>query len=235
METIKPSFFRRLRAPVDGWRAQQALKQYHSEKRNTNEIVKYSMKFPSTGCFRIDSIQIESELSSLVEKVKAHAPRVVLEIGTARGGTLFAWAQLASELVVTCDLNGPGYKANLYKKLPPPESKCQVVTLQGNSHEPAFKTAVKDVLKGRLVDFLFLDGDHTEKGVEQDFNDYIEFVRPGGLVAFHDIVENQPYPTNQVYYFWSRIKNNYESTEYINNPKQCGFGIGVIKIPPVSK
>jgi cephalosporin hydroxylase len=231
LETIKTSFFRKMRAPVDGWFAQKALKNYHSIKRTTPEIVKFSMKFPSSGCYRIDSIQIESELSSLIELVKAQSTKVILEIGTARGGTLFAWSQLASELVVSCDLNGPGYKETFYTKLPPPESKCQVVTLQGNSHNPLFKASVKAKLQGQLVDFLFLDGDHTEKGVEQDFNDYIEFVRPGGYVAFHDIVENQPYPTNQVYYFWSRLKNNFEFMEYINNPQQCGFGIGVIKIP----
>lgn len=230
METIKPSFMRRMRAPADRWYAEQALTKYHSQKRTLNEIVKYSMKFPSSGCYRIDSIQIESELLSLVERVQAHSPKVILEIGTARGGTLFAWSQLASDLVVSCDLNGPGYKEDFYKDLPPPESKCKIVNLQGDSHDAQLKAAVKKELDGRLVDFLFLDGDHTEVGVEQDFNDYIEFVRPGGLVAFHDIVENQPYPTNQVYYFWSRIKHNYEYTEYINNPNQCGFGIGVIKV-----
>lgn len=230
METIKPSFVRRLRAPADRWVAEQALNKFHSKKRITSEIVKYSMKFPSSGCYRIDSIQIESELLSLVEHVQSQSPKVILEIGTARGGTLFAWAQLASDLVVSCDLTGPGYKKNFYKNLPPPKSKCKIVNLQGDSHDSQLKAAVKKELNGQLIDFLYLDGDHTEVGVEQDFKDYIEFIRPGGLVAFHDIVENQPYPTNQVYYFWSRIKNNYEYKEYINNLNQCGFGIGVIKI-----
>lgn len=231
METIEASFLRRLRIPFDRLRAKQALKKFHSKKRSAIEIVKHSMKFPSSGCFRIDSIQIESELLSLVNQVRSLSPKVILEIGTARGGTLFAWSQLASDLVVSCDLTGPGYKKEFYKNLPPPESNCKIINLQGSSHDSQTKAAIRSSLNKQSVDFLFLDGDHTEVGVEQDFNDYIEFVRPGGLVAFHDVVQNQPYPTNQVYYFWSKIKHKYEYSEYINSANQCGFGIGVIKVP----
>ena len=36
------------------------------------------------------------------------------------------------------------------------------------------------------IDFLFVDGDHSEKGVQRDWEDWHRFVVPGGLVAFHD-------------------------------------------------
>lgn len=230
METIERSLSRRLREPISKFFAYRALRKFHSQKRSTPEIVSFGMKFPASGYYRIDSIQIQSEFQSLVERVTAIQPKVILEIGTARGGTLFAWAQIATDLVVSCDLNGPGAKSEFYKDLPPPTSKCKVMNLEGDSHQPSFKERVRKALNGQKVDFLFIDGDHTEKGVEQDFQDYKEFVRPGGLVAFHDIVESQPVPTNQVYYFWSRIKNQYPHKEYIDNPKQCGFGIGVMEL-----
>lgn len=230
METIQVSLSRRLRAPLSGWFAHLALKRFHSKKRSIHEVVQHGMKFPSSGCYRIDSIQIESEFLSLAQQVQALQPKVILEIGTARGGTLFAWSQIASQLVVSCDLNSPGYKKDFYKQLPPPGSQCQVINLQGDSHKADFKDLVRKTLNNQKVDFLFIDGDHTEKGVEQDFNDYREFVRPGGLVAFHDIVKNQPVDTNQVYYFWTRLKQKYPFYEYINNPDQCGFGIGVIQV-----
>lgn len=231
METIEKSFVRQLREPFSRFFAYRELQKFHSKQRSISEIVDFGMKFPSSGYYRIDSIQIRSEFLSLVEQVQKLQPKVILEIGTARGGTLFTWSQLATDLVISCDLNGPGYKREFYKKLPPPGSRCQVVSLQGNSHEPDFKELVRKTLNNQKVDFLFIDGDHTEKGSEQDFNDYIEFVRPGGLVAFHDIVENQPFPTNQVYYFWSRLKQKYPSAqEFVDNPKQCGFGIGLIRI-----
>jgi len=36
------------------------------------------------------------------------------------------------------------------------------------------------------IDFLFLDGDHSEKGVQRDWDDWHPFVIPGGIIAFHD-------------------------------------------------
>ena len=86
-------------------------------------------------------------------------------------------------------------------------------------------------LAGKPVDFLFIDGDHTEKGVEQDFENYRGLVRPGGLIAFHDIAPNQKLATNQVQHFWKRIRGQHDTHESIADPKQIGFGIGVLRVP----
>jgi hypothetical protein len=36
------------------------------------------------------------------------------------------------------------------------------------------------------IDFLFVDGDHSEDGVRQDWDEWHRFVIPGGVVALHD-------------------------------------------------
>jgi predicted O-methyltransferase YrrM len=36
------------------------------------------------------------------------------------------------------------------------------------------------------IDLLLIDGDHSEKGVRQDWEDWSRFVIPGGIVIFHD-------------------------------------------------
>jgi predicted O-methyltransferase YrrM len=36
------------------------------------------------------------------------------------------------------------------------------------------------------IDFLFLDGDHSETGVQRDWEDWHPYVISGGIVAFHD-------------------------------------------------
>ena len=36
------------------------------------------------------------------------------------------------------------------------------------------------------IDFLFIDGDHAEAGVQKDWDDWHPYVQPGGVVAFHD-------------------------------------------------
>lgn len=104
----------------------------------------------------------------------------------------------------------------------------------GDPHDPAYFERVRAELGGEKADFLFIDGDHTEVGVARDFENYKEFVRPGGLIGFHDIVDKQPLPTNQAQYFWKRIKGDYETMEFVQDPDQTGFGIGVIKVPEVA-
>jgi predicted O-methyltransferase YrrM len=36
------------------------------------------------------------------------------------------------------------------------------------------------------IDLLVIDGDHSDAGVERDWNDWSRFVKPGGVVIFHD-------------------------------------------------
>lgn len=36
------------------------------------------------------------------------------------------------------------------------------------------------------IDLLFIDGDHSDSGVERDWNDWSRFVKVGGVVIFHD-------------------------------------------------
>jgi len=36
------------------------------------------------------------------------------------------------------------------------------------------------------IDFLFIDGDHSEAGVQQDWDEWHRFVAPDGIVCFHD-------------------------------------------------
>lgn len=54
--------------------------------------------------FQVEPIQIRSEILALARRVEALEPRTILENGTARGGTLFIWCQLASRQVIACDL-----------------------------------------------------------------------------------------------------------------------------------
>jgi MMP 1-O-methyltransferase len=36
------------------------------------------------------------------------------------------------------------------------------------------------------IDLLVIDGDHSEDGVQRDWNDWSPFVKPGGVIIFHD-------------------------------------------------
>jgi len=221
---------RTLRIPFSRWLAFRRLKQYQAQTRNLEETVDWAMNFGRYGYLTIHTMQKRSEIIALAKAVAALKPRIILEIGTARGGTLLIWSSLASKMVISCDLVHRAAQKPLFEALPPRDSACRVQLLTGNSHEAVFKQRVAQALNGEKADFLFIDGDHTEAGVAQDYNDYREFVRPGGIIAFHDIIENQPLPDNQVYHFWNKVKQGQVVEEFVNDPKQCGFGIGIVRI-----
>jgi predicted O-methyltransferase YrrM len=234
VEVVMGKFFRDIsrlvRAPINKRSALQKLARFHAATRTLDEIVDNGMNLSTSGLFRVNSVQKKSEILSLVQRVAALKPANILEIGTCNGGTLFMWSNLASKKVVSCDLFKNHIRGELYDHFPPPHSGCTVKALSGDSHSPDFKHQVYQEFAGAKVDFLFIDGDHSEQGVKADFHDYKGLVRKGGIIAFHDILKNQPVPGNQVYYFWEAIKTQYRHEAFIDDVNQCGFGIGILHV-----
>jgi predicted O-methyltransferase YrrM len=201
---------------------------------NVEGIVDYSSS-AANGLIRAG--QVRSEILALGKRVQQLAPRVVVEIGTATGGTLFIWCALArpDATIVSIDLPGgihgggyPYWKTFLYRKFAMATQKLHL--LRGNSHDPAMLDQLKSRLHDEPVDFLFIDGDHTYAGVKQDFEIYSPLVRKGGLIAFHDICEHPPQLDCHVDEFWREVKKTRPSHEFIENPKQGWGGIGLIEV-----
>lgn len=222
---------RYLRWPLHARDARARLAALHARPHELESVVRASLDLGSKGFFKVKAQQIESEIQALARLVAARKPRTVLEIGTARGGTLLIWAQLARDLVVTCDLHQPEYRQALYSHFPPPGSGCRVVALAGDSHSAAFRERVIGQLGGAPVDFLFIDGDHSLEGVTADYRDYGPLVRPGGLIAFHDIVLRQVTPTSRVRELWVELRRQGKTEEIVEDPDQVGCGIGLLTVP----
>ena len=225
------TFSRKLRLPLHRRWALKRLAEFHSQPRALEEIIWWALHFGGKGYMAVSSMQIPSEITGLARIVSELKPRLSLEIGTAHGGTLFIWSQLTTEEVLACDIKDMSCQKDLYTHFPPGDSACKVQLFSGNSHEPGFKSRIEAALNGRQVDFLFIDGDHTVDGVTADYEDYRRFVRPGGVIAFHDIVDRQSIATNQVGQFWRRLKQVAQVEELIDDPAQTGYGIGVMRVP----
>lgn len=223
-------FGRWLRIPFNRRHAMRRLREFHAKERSIEEIVRWAMNFGTRGKFRVKTTQIPSEIAGLATEVAKLEPKVIVEIGTYEGGTSLIWAQLASDLVVTCDINPPGPRGELIKAFPPPVSGCRVSILTGDSHDADFAARIEHELGGGKVDFLFIDGDHTEAGVESDYRTYLHLVRAGGIIAFHDIAEKQDQAGNEVQHFWKRLAGEAVTEEIIENPAQTGFGIGIVRV-----
>ena len=103
----------------------------------------------------------------------------------------------------------------------------RVRVITGDSHQPRIWEEVSRTLAlgGDKLDFLFIDGDHSYEGVKADFEDYRKFVRPGGLVAFHDIkdTEHHRYRGCFVAKFWQELKG--EKREFCADSHWGGIGV----------
>lgn len=201
---------------------------------NPDEIFDFSWNFYG-GLIR--PYQIKEEFIELLRVFKDLNPKYFMEIGTARGGTLFCFCKLAKEdsTVISIDLPGgsfgggyPEWKIPLYKAF---TKKNQTIHLiRGNSHDLETLERVKQVLDGNKLDFLFIDGDHTYEGVKKDFEMYGSLVREGGIIAFHDIVIHKFSPNVRVFNFWNEIKRNFEHREIVRDYNQIDCGIGLIRV-----
>lgn len=189
------------------------------------------------GDISLTPFQVRQEFESLLDVVKRLEPARVLEIGTARGGTLFLFTRVAAAnaRLVSVDMPGgrfgggyPRSYGRLYRASARDDQTVDLI--RADSHSPATRAAVVKKL-GSSVDFLFIDGDHTYDGVRQDFEMYEPLVRRGGVIAFHDIVEGPPDDVGGVPQFWSEVRERHEAEEFIQDRQQGGLGIGVIRKP----
>lgn len=178
--------------------------------------------------------QIPSEICGLLALVAERRPRRVLEIGTAHGGTLYLLSKVVdpNALMVTID-NCPVYRAELLRSFARGGRSIELVV--GDSTLPATLERIRGFFPDG-VDLLFLDGDHSSEGISRDFDLYSPLVRPGGMIVFHDIVEDNRTRygvdtggwTGGVPRFWAKIKQRHPHREFVRDWAQDGLGIGVL-------
>jgi predicted O-methyltransferase YrrM len=221
--------------------AGRALQAAAAERPGVEEWVELVKRFNYAG-ITVESWQIPEEIAALLRILQGEPPRTVLEIGTAQGGTLFLLTRVAAPdaLVVSVDLRrghfGGGYpewRAPLYRSLARADQRVELVV--GDSHDPRIGQRIRRLLGGRALDLLFIDGDHSHEGIRRDFADYTPLVRPGGVVALHDIVPGGPGKHGDpggVPAFWQEIKaGQADATELVQDWEWGSCGIGVIRAP----
>lgn len=182
----------------------------------------------------IKPMQIKEEFTELLKIFVEKQPKIILEIGTANGGTLFSFCKLAPDdaILISVDLpkgkfggGYPDWKIPLYQAFK--KENQQLYLLREDSHKIETLNKVKDILNGRNIDFLFIDGDHTYEGVKKDFEMYSPLVKEGGIIAFHDIVKHPPELGCNVDKFWNEIKKEFQFKEIIKDKNQMAYGIGI--------
>jgi cephalosporin hydroxylase len=180
--------------------------------------------------------QILGEICGLLQLLAERSPKDLLEIGTSEGGTLYLLTRVADPAasLVSIDLHlpDPELLASFARR------RQRITPIEGDSTAPATRQRAGEQFPSG-VDFLFIDGDHSYEGVKKDFELYSPLVRPGGLIAFHDIVDD-----NETRYgvitggwaggvprFWREVKPQFQHVEFVRDYEQDGYGIGVLFTP----
>ena len=205
----------------------QALDKLHT----LPDLLPVLCRFRGKGTFVAN--QEPEELSVLCEFLLANPPRVVVEIGTAKGGTLYLWSRIVAPGALLVSIDKPGEVGSVgrpalsvYKRFGQ-ERGIQVVTLPVDSHSENAHKRVREILGGRPVDFLFIDGDHTYEGVKADFYGYRHYMAPKGIIALHDVMAAPDDPRIEVGRFWAELQAQAPATRTVA-AKAESPGIGVV-------
>lgn len=179
------------------------------------------------------SHQIPEEIGGFIEFARPREPVRVCEIGTAAGGTTLLLSHLAPSVRSMIGVDIAIQNGRVVTALAPAGQRLDLI--EASSLEPATVERVASILSGEPLDVLFIDGSHHYEDVRHDFLSYRGLVRPGGLIAFHDIVPDHggtPNWAGGVPQLWSELRDLYPSREFVRDPRQDAFGIGVIEWAP---
>lgn len=145
---------------------------------------------------------------------------IVVEIGILDGAQrrFYEWLLNAEYIGIDIDKKSPA-------------------TIIGNSASQAALSKLKDLLQGRKIDLLFIDGLHTYEGVKSDYDMYGPLTKH--IIAIHDIhtPKSCPEDTANVIPFWQELLRDNKQDTLITiqhyNPKTEGFngralGIGLV-------
>lgn len=183
------------------------------------------------------AIQEPSELAALLILLRDRDVKNLLEIGSEAGGTFYAWCQVTNKEGKKISLDLPTGASGSWNYAEP--AAClererllrsfasDVRCVTGDSHSLKSFEDVHNILNGELLDFLFIDGDHSEQGVRQDWFMYSKLVKPGGLIAFHDIKASAYHEHLGcfVHHFWQKL--DARKVEIKSGQSEWG-GIGVV-------
>jgi glycosyltransferase involved in cell wall biosynthesis len=190
---------------------------------------------------RIKKSQYIPEFEILLEEFIKIKPSNILEIGSYFGWSLHHWIKLSNSgsTVISIDLpisrfcgeDDPRCKQqeeaiNTEWKQWANSNKSKLYLIPEYSQTEYAKQRTTEILNGKLLDFLFIDGNHMYAYVKKDFEMYLPLVRKGGIIAFHDIGLKEE---GGVHKLWDEIKNDYKHLELRLHPNQ-EKGIGIIYV-----
>ncbi len=175
--------------------------------------------------------------AALRDLTQALQPGVVVEIGTWEGTSAAAFAAGNQEtLVLTIDHHSdPGDDKNQQKTFEAVEAFPNIGYIRGCSTEkvhaikPGTQFAlpeVQQVLDGRPIDVLFIDGWHSADMAQADFDTYAPLLSPNALVICDDIYGASCETLTNMMDFW----NGLPGEKYLDPVIHSVYSMGFVKM-----
>jgi predicted O-methyltransferase YrrM len=215
----------------------RAVRSFYERSMPLGRLESWTPAALSSEAINRGALQKPTEFTELLEELSKRDLKNVLEIGTAVGGGVFALCHIAApganivSVGMPHDNFGDNFKPKTETAIRSYVAPGQNLKLiRGNSHDPDVRQEIYDATSGDLIDLLFIDGDHSLHGIQQDFLNYQHLVREGGLVVIHDILQNPLNPECQVPDFWKSFEGLASTREIKNEEEGHWGGYGIIEI-----
>jgi predicted O-methyltransferase YrrM len=138
------------------------------------------------------------EIRAIRALARARNPKNIFEFGTFNGKTTLNLVDSTKANVYTLDFSPDGVEPYAHGKIlfhdSSPEVQSRIFPIYGNSH-----TVDLSALAG-LMEFVFVDGDHSPLGVIVETRKALSLIPPsGGTIMWHDVWPTMVAPFNLVH------------------------------------
>lgn len=129
--------------------------------------------------FHIEGMVDRDELEVLNKyAAKVSDKGIIVDIGTADGKSAFSLALVSKPTVSVYTIDITAFES-YYKHLANLELEDKLFHIEAKSQD-IYDEWIKP------IDMIFIDGDHEYEGIKEDIVGWVPYVRPNGIVAFHD-------------------------------------------------
>jgi predicted O-methyltransferase YrrM len=210
-------------------------------KRGRNEL--WHAQSPEN-CFAFATAHLahqqwKQEILGFLNFAKTQKPVRICELGLFLGGTNLMLTHALPDVKEIIGVDMWIRNKSQLKYYAKPSQRQTLIT--GKTCDKSTLEKVSQALGGKKLDLLLIDADHSYAGSKSDFMHYRHFVRDGGIIAFHDIVQDHltrfghdpatfvGSRSGEVYLLWQRLKPFYPITkEFVQSYEQDGCGIGAL-------